>query len=54
MNITVGLLLKQACEKIDRVRETAGNILASVASSSTLQFDHKDYINQIIRDELQL
>jgi hypothetical protein len=53
MNLIIGIILKQACEKIDRVRATAGSILARLVSDPTLVFIHKEFINELINNALQ-
>lgn len=49
----VGVLLKQVCEKIDRVRDTAGTILARVVDNERLDFVHKEFLKTLIDDAIQ-
>jgi hypothetical protein len=48
----VGILLKQSCEKIDRVRDTAGNVLSRIVHNTNLSFNHQQFIKQLIDERL--
>ncbi|KAL0480493.1 tubulin-folding cofactor D [Acrasis kona] len=53
-NALIGILLKQQCEKIDRVRDTAGKVLYRAVNADKTDFVNKLEIKEAIAEGMEL